>query len=189
MFVKKKHISVIFWSSTVVAVIFISTLAVYNLYFHWKENRYYSQYRDTIQDLNAKMFSDTVVLDQMEVTIAKSRRDHALGAILRGTLVNNSSKTLNSALLEVNFKDYRGEVLHKTWIYLLSSGVVSGYAGAKFNDMVEILKPGESFTFRHNLQNCPTEILASIDQERGFARGREKDKVYITYAICGLDIL
>jgi len=188
MFVKKKHISVISWSTAVICVVFVSTLVVYNIYIHWKENVFYSTYRDTINSLTARMFTEEVFVERLRVSLRKEPgTDHAV-AVLEGTLVNRSSKTLERALLEVNFEDHRGEVLYKVWVYMLGQAPVSGYGPIKVNEMVDVLEPGESFFFRHKISNCPEEIIRRLAREEGFARVRREEQIDIRYAIEELSV-
>lgn len=189
MFIKKKHVGVILWSASIVAVVFISTLVVFNIYSHWKERSYFAIYREKLRDLTAEMFSEEVLIDKIDVSVSPIRFNEEPRVILTGTLLNRSSKKVDSALLEVEFTAYDGRVLYKTWIYMFTDKPVPGYGLIKTNDMVDVLKPGESFLFRHTLLNFPDDLSNELLKDKGFARTSKEREIELNYRIKELSVI
>ncbi len=189
MFIKKKHVGVILWSASIIAVVFISTLVVFNVYSQWKERTYSAIYREKIRDLTAEMFSEEVFIDKIDISISPLSFDEEPRVILTGTLLNSSSKKIDSALLEVEFTTYDGKVLYKTWIYMFTDKPVPGYGLIKTNDMVDFLKPGESFLFRHTLLNFPEYLSEKLSKDKGFARTPREREIELNYRIKELSVI
>lgn len=189
MFIKKKNISVILWSSLVVGLIFVSSLLVYNIYLQWKADTLSATYRTQVQSVMAELYRDKVVLENSKIIATDPGRAGKPMAVLESVLVNRSSKTIDSALLELTVRDMEGEVRYKSWIYLLSSAPIAGHGRIKVNEMADVLKANESFLFRHRLLNFPEEVLEQIQRQRNFARGRSDKRVLVELSIRELGII
>jgi hypothetical protein len=184
---KRKHLPVIVFSSAVVLVVFLSTLFGYGLYTQVKKDAFTAAYRDSIRKISADIFRKDLIFSNVSV---KASKDGTQFPVFEGTLLNNSKQPLASILVELSFSDLEGRVLYKEWVkplvgknfesMVFSADTVSGEAH---------IMPGESFSFRHILRNCPEHIVERMSIRRGFARRDPSKDVNFKCSVGALRIL
>jgi hypothetical protein len=189
MFIKKKHILVIIFSSVIISVALVSTLIGYTLYIQWKEDSLALKYRSSIYKLTAGLFRNEVALSN--VRIMTEGEDQQSGRIfLEGNLKNNTNKTITSLLIEVYFDEPDGTVVYKNWFHPLGEAHLGGpsiFFGA--HPANNVLLPGEDISFRHHFPNCPRKLSEELFRKTKFARRDEKGGVTMRYSIEGLSVL
>ncbi|MFC1480328.1 hypothetical protein ACFL5Y_02635 [Candidatus Omnitrophota bacterium] len=189
MFLKKKHILVIVFSSIIIAVVFVSTLIGYSLYIQWKKDSFALRYRNSIYKLTAELFRKNVVMSNVRVKIGGKELFPGL-PLLEGSFKNNSNKIVTSVLVEVYFLRPDGTVVYKDWVYPLGEqhfGSSTLFPGIK--QTRNILLPGEGISFRHLLRNCPREVVEQVSARTKLAKNSSKDKIRMVYSIAGLSVL
>lgn len=184
---KKKHLPVIIFSSSIVAIVFFSTLAGYHVYMQYKKDVTSSNYRNSIYELTADIFRPLIVFNS--VAVKKEGSIHPF-PVLEGNVRNNSNKTVLSLLLEITFVDTYGRVLYKEWFHPVGDkyfdGAVFFPSQAKRGD---VLMPGDSLSFMHEMRNCPVDVIERLATRRGFARPDPSKDVKLVYTIKGLKVL
>jgi len=171
-------------------MVFISTLIGYNLYTKWKGDVSAAKYRNSIYELSAELFSKDVTLSNVSVDTDKQSMRMSL-PFIKGSLKNNSVKTVSSVLVEVFFQKSDGSVIYKDWIYPLGVKKPPLDAFSLFfrkSKTYNILLPGEGVSFRHPIRNCPNDIYERFSNKTNFAKN-DKNKITIVYSIVGLDII
>jgi len=171
-------------------VVGVSTLIGYSLYVHWKEDSFALKYRNSIYKLTAELFKDKIAISNVSVGNKNSQIPSSV-PFVKGSLKNNSAKTVSSVLIELVFQEPNGIVVYKDWIYPL--GVKKTQKTFPlFYGLVEtsnVLLPGEGISFRHPLRNCPSAVLRRITEKTNFARKDEKNAIEISCSVVGLDLL
>ncbi|MDD4957162.1 MAG: hypothetical protein PHH49_03275 [Candidatus Omnitrophica bacterium] len=187
MFIKKKNVFVAIFSSGIIALVFISTLAGYLLYGQWRKDSLASKYRFSIYSLTADIFRNEVVISNIRV---KLEGDHADVPILEWAVKNNSGKTIVSILLEVGFVKDDGTVVYKAWLKPLDE------AGAVLHDKLyddlgagKGIAPGETLSFRQPLRNCPEGMIERIASRDSFARNEFAENIELKYTLKGLKLI
>ncbi|MGB2600748.1 MAG: hypothetical protein WBD00_06840 [Candidatus Omnitrophota bacterium] len=189
MFVKKKHILVILFSSLIISVVFLSTLAGYMLYIQWKKDSFALNYRDSIYKLTAELFNKDVVLSNVSFKIGD--QEPFLGKpLFSGSIKNNSNKSITSILLEVYIQEPNGNVVYRGWYYPLGEqpyGNPSVFFGA--HPTRNVLLPGEGISFRHPLLNCSKQLVAEVSGKSKFAKRDSHSGLTLSYSIAGMSVL
>jgi hypothetical protein len=189
MSIKKKHILVIIFSSLIISVVFLSTLAGYMLYIQWKKDVFAVNYRNSIYKLTAELFSKDVVLSNVNVKI--SDQEPFVGKpVFMGNIKNNSNKSVTSILLEVYIQEPNGNVVYRGWYYPLGErpyGNPSVFFGS--HPTRNVLLPGEGISFKHPLLNCPKQLVAEISGKDKFAKRETRGGLTLTYSVEGMSVL
>ncbi len=189
MFIKRKHIAVIIFSSIIIAVVFVSTLIGYSLYIQWKKDSLALKYRNSIYKLTAELFKNDVVLSNVCVKMEDGKLLSEM-PLLEGRLKNNSNKTITSIAIEVSFLAPDGTVVYDSWFnplgeeYFGTPPLLSGMRQTR-----NVLLPGEGISFRRLLRNCPPEVVAQLSAKAEFARNQPENKVKLVCSIAGLSVL
>jgi len=171
-------------------MVFVSTLVGYNLYIQFKGESSVVKYGNSIYKLNAELFRKDINLSNVSVETGK-HGSRARLPFIKGSLKNNSNKTVSSVLVEVFFQKRDGSVLYKERIYLLGDKKLSSRAVSLFlgrRRTYNVLLPSEGISFRHPIGNCPNEIYEQFSNKTNFAKN-DKNKIEIVYSIAGLDII
>jgi hypothetical protein len=183
---KKKHLPVIFFSSGIVIVVFLSTLFGYSLYIQFKKDSLAAGYRDSICRITADIFRNDLVFSNVKVEVPSKGQ----GPVVEGVLRNNSLRGVTSIVMELSFTDMDGKVLYKEWIRPLAE---QGFDGVLFSTETAsegmAIAPGESFNFRHIMRNCPEHIVKRMSVKRGFAKRDTSKDVNFTYSVGAMKIL
>lgn len=189
MFIKKKNLLVVSFSSVIIATVFVATLVGYNLYLQWKKDAHDLKYRNSIYRLTADMFRNDVVLSDVDVKLEGGGSFQPL-PFLEGSIKNNANKPISSLLLEISFTTPDNEVLYNNWVYPLGERDLvnpASFAGGKH--VKSILLPGEGITFRHILRNCPPEVVEKLSNKSKFARDEEKGRLKMSCSVAGMSVL
>ncbi|RKY42568.1 MAG: hypothetical protein DRP85_02210 [Candidatus Makaraimicrobium thalassicum] len=189
MFIKKKNIVVIIFSSVIIAVVFVSTLIGYTIYVQWKEDSFALKYRNSIYRLTAELFRKEIAMSNVNVKVGVEEPFPGM-PLLEGSLRNNFNKTIDSIRIEVSFLEQDGTVVYNDWFHPL--GEQHSVSSPLFSGMEQtrnLLLPGEGISFRHLLRNCPRELIAQLSTKSKFARSHSKDKIRLVYSITGLSVL
>lgn len=189
MFLKKKHLLVIVFSSLIITIVFVSTIVVYSIYIQWKKDTFTLQYKTSIYKLTAKLFEKEIVLSNVNVRMEKDGSLNKL-PLFEGTLKNNSEKTITSVRIRVTFTNSIGTVVYNDWFHPLGEqylGRTSLSHASK--DTRGILPPGESIFFRHYLRNCPRDLAEQISSKKNFAKADKNNDVKLSYSITGVCVL
>ncbi|MDP8257898.1 MAG: hypothetical protein P9L90_00530 [Candidatus Aadella gelida] len=186
MFLKKKHISVIIFSSSIIAIVFISTLVGYHLYLQWKQDTLALKYRSSIYKLTAEVFKNDIVLSNVSI---KTDKTSGIGVVplLQGTIKNNSGKKITSILIEVSLIKPDGTVAYKEWVNPLGGG--SDESGMNPSAVVypeKILMPGEEMNFGHLLKNCPQDVKRKLSLKSEFAKEGAKGSLELNLSVAGM---
>ncbi len=189
MLIKKKHASVIIFSSIIITVVFLSTLVGYNLYIQWKKDSFALKYRNSIYKLNAEIFKKDIVISNVNIKIGGSEL-FAEMPLLEGSLKNNSTKTITSVRIEVSFLKGDGSVIYKDWFHPLGEQqFIHPILFSGIEHTRNVLLPGEGISFRHLLRNCPKEVFSQLSTKANFAKSNSEDEMKLDYSIAGLSVL
>lgn len=188
MFVKKKHIQVVFFSSAIITAVFVSTLVGYSFYVQWKKDTFSSRYRHSIYKLTADLFEKDITFSNIAVK-SIGGQSFSKGSLIEGALKNNTGKTITSLLVKVNFITQDGAILYSDWFYPLQGQnfekpPVSFEAEGDKN----LLPAGESITFRHRLKNCSAETASRLSKDSSLSKKQSKDKMKIVCSVIGLSV-
>lgn len=187
MGIKKKHIQVILFSSIIIASVFITTLVGYTLYIQWKKDAFTTTYRSSVYKLTAELFKNDIPWSKVKLDVRDASRGREI-AVFEGAITNNTGKTLESLLIEISFVDPDGRVLYKDWVDPLTEHRFWRAVPTDSASITRVLLPGETLIFRHNLSNCPREIVKDISGMKGFAKSDVEQKVKYVYSIEGLKV-
>ncbi|MDD3088881.1 MAG: hypothetical protein PHT95_02925 [Candidatus Omnitrophica bacterium] len=190
MLFKSKHANVIVYSSLVIALVMVSTLAGFTIYVQWKEDSFAHKYRSSIYKLSAEIFRPDLSLSNV---LVKLWEDSPFGAVpvFEGSLKNGTKKTITAVTVEVIFSRPDGSVVYKDWVQpfggqdFVSVGTAFGHAEHTRN----ILLPGEGMSFSHLLKNCPREVISSIKKKALFTKKGSRDGLVMEYSIRGVSFL
>ncbi|MFH1847483.1 MAG: hypothetical protein ABH869_08040 [Candidatus Omnitrophota bacterium] len=193
MFIKKKNLVVIIFSSAVIAVVFLSTLIGYSLYLQWKKDAFALNYRNSIYRLTAELFRNNVNLSNINVDL----RDNGLFSampILEGNIKNDTGKIITSILLEISFSEQDGSIIYRDWVYPMGGEHAEKYWAetplfSARKQARTVLSPGEGITVRHLLRKCPPEVVALLSAKTNFAKSGTSHKIKFNYTIEGLSVL
>jgi hypothetical protein len=189
MFIKKKHIQVILFSSITIAVVLITTVIGQGLYIQWKKDSFAAKYRNSIYELSAELFKGDVILSNVDVRSEKDGMSNEV-PYMSGDIKNNTGKTITSLLVEIYFAAPDGGVLYKSWIYPLEEAQLAG--GNLFFGKVRkeaVLLPGESLSFRQMLRNCPQEVVSHAAKKGSFAKGDSQKGIKVVCSVAGLSVI
>ncbi|MFH1877889.1 MAG: hypothetical protein ABH883_03690 [Candidatus Omnitrophota bacterium] len=189
MFIKKKHIAVIVFSSSIILLVLLSTLAGYILYTQWTKDSFVLKYKNSIYKLTAEIFRKEILITNVTVETGQDEFYSGL-PLLTGSLRNNTAKTITFILMEVSFVRPDGMVLYKDRFCPLGEQYFGSTTLAPIiQNTKNILLPGEGVSFRHRLANCPKELIEQLLNKNKFAKNDSADNVKIVYAITGLSLL
>ncbi len=184
---KRKHLPVILFSTAIIVVAFFSSLLGFGLYTQFKRAAFAASYRESIQRITADIFREDLSFSNVEVGMPEG---NDAGPVFEATLRNNTGRTVTSLLIELYFSDIDGKVLYKEWINPLRG---HSFDGALFSSHSPpqgvVIPPGESFSFRHVMRNCPEYIVRRMAIRRGFARRDTSKDVNFSYSVDALKIL
>ena len=189
MIIKKKHILVAFFSSLIISVVLMTTVAGYGIYVQWKKDIFAARYNHSIYELTAELFSSEIMLYNVKVEMGDKKLFSGI-PIMEGSLKNNSAKTVTSVLIEVVFFEHNGNVLYKDWFYPLgrrnsrAPSVVFG-SGSTQN----VLLPGEGISFKHLLKGCPPGVSEYLDKKSKFAKSSDSGDIEMVYSVKGLSLI
>lgn len=188
MFLRNKHANVIIYSSIVIAIVLVSTLAGYTLYIQWKEDSFALKYRNSIYKITAEMFRPEIVISNASAKISEG--DPFAGMpVFEGSIKNNSAKTLSAVTIELVFRRGDGSVIYRGWLSPIGENGPSHKA--QFPGEEEIgsaLMPGEGMSFRFFLKNCPREIASSLPKRSDLSKNPLKNKFKLEYSVVGVSV-
>ena len=189
MFLKKKHILVVIFSSVIVAVVLVSTLAVYSLYMQFKEDSFALRYRNSIYKLTAELFRKDIHISNLSVRIMRDKASSGV-PVIEGSIKNGTGKTLTSVLMEISFTRPDGTVSYKGWLHPLGEKHFGDFTMPPAATQAGyVLLPGETVSFRHIMRNCPRDIIKQISARSNFAKRQPKEKSEFAHSIVGLSVL
>lgn len=183
MLFTRKHITVVLFSSVIIAVVFISTIVGYTLYIQWKKDAVALTYRNTIYRIKADILKDDIVISNIHARIADEGAFKGM-PILEGTVENKTKKTVTSLLIEVSFVSEDGSVLYKDRVFPLGEGssfIVMGETSRLFS-------PGGEISFKHLLRNCPIDVIKFLKKKGSFAKSAPGDEITMEYSIAGVSL-
>ncbi|MBU1084429.1 MAG: hypothetical protein ABIG55_06945 [Candidatus Omnitrophota bacterium] len=186
MFLKKKHISVIAFSSSIIVLVLVATLAGYHLYIQWKQDTLALRYRNSISELTAKIFRNDIVLSNMEIKIEKQKGEPSV-PLLQGNIKNNSGRKIGSVSIEITLENPDGTVAYKEWVDPLGDDIPGVYMSPLVRvNPKEALMPGEDISFRYFMKNCPHEVKEKMLAKSAFAKEGTKGSLKMKFFIVGL---
>lgn len=189
MVFKKKHFTVIFFSSLIISVIIISTLGVYTVYIRWKEDTSKTFYRNSIYSITADIFRDKLEIHNIKTSVYQEDYSTKI-PVIEGKIKNNSKKIITSMFLEISFSKPDGTVIYRDWFSptddetLLKSPF---FSSAKYSRLS--LKPDETLSFRYFLRNSPDEIKYQLFTKGTFAKASGYDEIKLYVKISGLSVI
>jgi len=190
MTIKPKHMPVVIFSSIIITVVIISTLAGYEVYLKWKEDTFGVSYRDSIEKLTAEMLRQNIEIYGVNGRFAPGTLSMKI-PILEGKIKNNLKKTINSLTVEIAVSKTDGVVLYKDWFQPIGDEKLS--AGSPFFSSIkqtkEALKPGEILQFRYIFKNCPYETLSQICTDSQFSKDTTSKKVKVDLLVSEVSVL
>lgn len=187
MFFKTKSANVIIYSSIVIAIVIVSTIAGYTLYIQWKEDTNSLHYRRSIAKLTAEMFAKDIVLSNVNVKVWKDAPFTGI-PVLEGSIKNNSQKTISSISIEVAFRRPDGSVAYRALLRPLGDDEFSASVSLSGIERTSrILAPGEGMSFKHLLRNCPRELVAGITKKTKLAKDASEEKVSLELNVAGVE--
>lgn len=187
MKVKKKHIQVIVFSSLIISIVIITTLAAQLFYVQWKKDTIASRYRNSIYDLTARIFRDDLIVRGAGISVKKVENAKRI-PVFEGSIENKTGKTVTSILMEVSFLGEDGRVAYKGWFRPIGKGVY-GYSSLPHGGTTgKVLLPGEMISFREMLPNCPRRIISGFSEGSGTGQNGEEE-FELSYEIKGMSVI
>ena len=186
-YIKNRTALVIAFSSLIISSVLALTIFGFYAYLEWKGKEIRRNYKITLYDLNAKAYKKhiTVKLDAKIDTEGIFKGS----PIVRGTIKNNSNKTIYSLRLKIAFYDPKDRTAYVDTFYPV------GVALESLVNIVDITKTtknflleGDSISFKHRLKNCPPKVLTFLKSKRKFAGLGVSEPLKLDYKIVGLDI-
>ncbi|MBD3296963.1 MAG: hypothetical protein GF392_06295 [Candidatus Omnitrophica bacterium] len=187
MKVKKKHIQVIVFSSLIISIVIITTLAAQLFYVQWKKDTSASAYRNSIYDLTARIFRDDLVVRDAGISVKNPQGDQRI-PVFEGSIENRTGKTITSILMEVSFLREEGSVAYKGWFRPVGEGMYGSSALLHGGATGKVLLPGEMISFREKLPNCPREIISGFAEGAGAAR-YDGEEFELSFEIKGMSVI
>jgi hypothetical protein len=187
MKVKKKHIQVIFFSSLIISIVIITTLAAQLFYVQWKKDTIASRYRNSIYDLTARIFRDDLAVRDAGISVKKTEGSKRI-PVFEGSIENRTGKTVTSILMEVSFLREDGSVAYKGWFRPIGEGMYGSPSLLRGGSTGKVLLPGEMISFREMLPNCPLEIISGFAEDPGPGRYGDED-FELSYEIKGMSVI
>ncbi len=184
MYIKKKHLAVVLFSSGIIAAVMVSTLVGYVVYIEWKKDSTASMYYDSLHGLTADMFKADIVLFNMNTGIAEGVFEGA--PIVEGSLKNNSSKIISSIMLEVAFLRADGSVAYRKLFFPFGENKIIPIST---EGLKTVLLPGFDISFKYPLRDCPQEVISQLYTKSEFARAAKRDRLEVKYSIVGMSVL
>ncbi|MFH1305289.1 MAG: hypothetical protein ABIH74_02665 [Candidatus Omnitrophota bacterium] len=189
MFIKRKHIAVVVFSSLVVVIVFASTLIGYTLYIQWKKDSFTGKYHVSIGRLTAELFRKNIVLSNVNVKEAPGDEHFPAVPLLEGTLKNSSGKTITSVLLEVSFLAPDGTVEYYGQFYPVGGKPpLLGVTLFEKKHEEDVLLSGQSLSFSHFLKNCPRRVIRQLSSGTNFARGSSKNTLKMVCSVVEVSV-
>ena len=188
MFIKKKHLIVTTVSSVIILVVLFSTLIGYTLYIQWKKDSLALKYRNSIYKLTADLFSGDILLSNVKVSM--EGQASSMVPVVRGSIRNNTEKTITSIQIEFSLERPDGTVLYKDWFHPLGEQPFRGpVLLPKKGSAGNALKSGEEMNFRHILRNCPRRLVSRLSRLGELARSSPEKDIAFTYKITGVGVI
>lgn len=188
MFLRNKHANVIIYSSIVIAVVLVSTLAGYTLYIQWKEDSFALKYRNSIYKITAEMFRPEIAISNASAKISEGEPFDGM-PVFEGSIKNNSVKTLSSVTIEVVFRRKDGSVVYRGWLRPVGENGVSYKAQFPGEEKIgNALMSGEGMSFRFFLKNCPREIASSLPRRSDLSGNQSRDRFKLEYSVVGVSV-
>lgn len=186
-YIKNRTALVIVFSSLIISSVLALTIFGFYAYLEWKGKEIRRNYKMALYDLNTKVYEKyiTVKLDGRIDTEGIFKGN----PIVRGTIKNNSDKTIYSLRLKIAFYDLGNRTVYVDTFYPV------GLALESLVNIVDVTKTtknflleGDSISFKHRLKNCPLKVLTFLKSKRKFAGLGVSEPLKLDYKIVGLDI-
>ena len=187
--IRSKHFLVVAFSSLIIGVVLASTIIGYTLYVEWKNNSFVLRYNNSISKITAEILKKDIAISDVKISFGDEKSFSGLPSV-RGSLKNNSEKTITSILLEVSFQRPDGSVVYKNWLHPIGEKRLAGSSSLSGSEYTRnVLLPGESVSFRHLLRNCPLEVISQFSSKTKFAKTGAKNEIKLNYSIAGVTVL
>lgn len=187
MRIKSRTVPVIVFSSLVIVSVLALSIFGFYAYLEWKEKNIRRNYRLALYDLNALLFGKYITANlQAKIETAGIFRSKP---VVEGTIKNTSNKKIYSLKLRIAFCDAEDRVIYVDTFYPV---------GLEFESILPLsditkktksfLMEGDSISFKHQLKNCPPEVLDYLKAKLKFAKSGQTTPLKFNYKIEGLDI-
>ena len=192
MLLKKKSLMVTLVSGFVLSSVLILTLVGYMAYIELKNEESKISYRNMLGRLDAKAYEKYVEISGLS---AKTEDTGALKGknIVYGVLKNRGNKDISGLLIKINFFDRDGAVMYETIFDpreppLGSSPIPEVKIPYIYTPARIITKRGDLVPFKKILDNCPAEIVSSINNASGFLKDRGKWSGKLGYKLISIEL-
>lgn len=175
MIIKKKSLVVALVSSFVISLVLVLTLVGYAFYFELKDEELKNTYQGLLQKVNAKFYARHLEISALNAKVEEAGPLKGK-PLVQGAVKNKGTRTITDLLLRVKFLDRSGAIIYEVMFHpqepsLGSSILTQVTIPYLSNTSKAVIKPGEIFTFKKILTNCPIEVIAELRKDGGFAKG------------------
>ncbi|MDD5439278.1 MAG: hypothetical protein PHS37_03735 [Candidatus Omnitrophica bacterium] len=177
--IKQKSIIVIFLSSILIALVFVVTLLGFYLYLTISEDDNELQYRESLSELNAKLYEKYIYLSSVVLKVGTKERFRNK-PIIEGRISNQSNKTIISIQLGLTLTDNDGRTLYVESFYPLRP---DAYLTVIPKRTGSYLAQNDTVSFIHILKRCPADVYAYLKEKHEFAKGEKSDGFNFEYKI------
>lgn len=187
MRLKPRTIPIIVFSSLIIASVLSLTIFGFYAYLEWKENTMRRNYKFALYDLNSYLFEKYLVID---IWSKIGTEDIFKGKpIVWGTIKNTSNKKIYSLRLKISFCTPQGQVIYLDRFYPIGLELESLINISDITKKTEnFLQEGDSISFKHQLKNCPPQVLNYLKAKSKFAKIERTQPLELVHKIEGLDI-
>lgn len=182
MIIKRKSTFVIFFSSSLITLVLVITLAAFYLYLNFKEENNKLAYQKSLYELNAQLFAKYVDIASVILKIG-DKGYFRNRPIFEGKITNRSDKKILSLKIKVAVMDSKNKTIYSTSLYPIQPET---YLTVIPKGTGNFLAPGDSISFKHILKNYPKDIMTILLMKNTFAKGKDAEKLNIDYKIEGL---
>lgn len=184
---KTRTTLVVALSSVIISSVLALTIFGFYAYLEWKQKTVRESHKLALYDLNGKLYDKYISLGLH----AKIDKEDTFKnkPIVWGTIKNNSGKKIYSLRLKISFRDASERVLYVDTFYPI------GLELEHLIKIVDITKKtrnfmgqGDSISFKHQLNNCPIQVLDYLKEKSKFAKFYPDGALELTHKIEGLDI-
>jgi len=184
MRLKPRPTLVIMVSSVIIASVLALTTFGFYAYLEWKKKNIRENHRLALRDLNGRLYEKYIAINLSAEIAGRGKLKGK--PIIRGSIKNNSNKTIYALKLKAAFYDPKNRVIYVDTFYPV---------GQEFEALIDIvdvtknfLEKGDSVSFTHQLKNCPPEVTNHLKSKLKFAKFVYAEPLKLKYKIEELDL-
>ncbi|MDD5495551.1 MAG: hypothetical protein PHP46_00445 [Candidatus Omnitrophica bacterium] len=188
--IKQKSLIVAMVSSFVILLVLVFTLLGYLIYIELSGEDFKRTYEEMLRKVNARVYSGNIDIQRLTAKIEKTGPLKGK-PIIEGELKNKGPKEISDILIKVKFLDKDGAIIYETVFHpqepsLGTSGLGSVSIPYFSGSSRLTLKTGGSFPFKRVLNNCPGEIMETLQDTSGYAKGAPRWSGKLTFEVSAI---